>query len=98
MKQYIEIRCRYCGAGDLVKNGRSENGTQRYRRSECGRSFQNEYRYNSWKPGVKDQIETRTLNSSGIRDTGGNPGISKNTVISELKKNSGRSEPLLLFR
>ncbi|MCI5130852.1 MAG: IS1 family transposase [Candidatus Electrothrix sp. EH2] len=41
MKQYIEIRCRHCGADDLVKNGRSENGTQRYRCNECGKSFQN---------------------------------------------------------
>ncbi|MCI5219583.1 MAG: IS1 family transposase [Candidatus Electrothrix sp. LOE2] len=86
MKQYIEIRCRYCGADDLVRNGRSENGTQRYRCNECGKSFQNEYSYNAWKPGVKERIETRTLNSSGIGDIGRNLGISKNTVISELKK------------
>jgi transposase len=92
MKQYIEIRCRHCGADDLVKNGRSENGTQRYRCNECERSFQNEYSYNAWKPGVKDQIETQTVNSSGVRDIGRNLGISKNTVISELKKNSCRSE------
>ncbi|XOF34105.1 MAG: transposase [Candidatus Electrothrix sp. YB6] len=39
LKQYIEIRCRYCGADDFVKNGRSENGTQRYRCNECGKSF-----------------------------------------------------------
>ncbi|MCI5142394.1 MAG: hypothetical protein D3909_11900 [Candidatus Electrothrix sp. ATG1] len=36
MKQYIEIRCRYCETDELVKNGRSENGTQRYLCSECG--------------------------------------------------------------
>ena len=92
MKQHIEIRCRSCGAEDLVKNGRSENGTQRYRCNECGKSFQNEYSYNAWKPGVKSQIETQTINSSGVRDIGRNLGISKNTVISELKKNSSRSE------
>lgn len=98
MKQYIEIRCRYCGADDLVKNGRSENGTQRYRCCECGRSFQNEYSYNAWKPGVKERIETQTLNSGGIRDIGRNLNISKNTVISELKKNSRRSKSLLFIR
>ena len=98
MKQYIEIRCRRCGADDLVKNGRSENGTQRYRCNECGKSFQNKYSYNVWKPGVKDQIEIQTLNSGGIRDIGRNLGISKNTVISELKKNSCGSESLLFTR
>ena len=86
MKQYIEIRCRRCGADDSVKNGRSENGTRRYRCNECGGNFQNEYSYNAWKPGVKGRIETQTLNNSGVGDIGRNLGISKNTVISELKK------------
>ncbi len=98
MKQYIEITCRHCGGGDLVKNGRSENGTQRYRCNECGKSFQHQYTYNAWKPGVKDQIERQTLNSSGIRDISRNLAVSRNTVISELKKNSRRSEPLLSGR
>ncbi|MCI5133435.1 MAG: hypothetical protein D3904_18455 [Candidatus Electrothrix sp. EH2] len=35
---------------------------------------------------MKEQIETQTLNSTGVRDIGRNLGISKNTVISELKK------------
>ncbi len=30
MEQYIRITCRHRSAGDLVKNRRSENGTQRY--------------------------------------------------------------------
>jgi transposase-like protein len=92
MKQHIEIRCRYCGTDDLAKNGRSENGMQRYRCGGCGRSFQHEYKYNAWKPGVKEQIEKQTLNSSRIRDISGNLNISPNTVVSELKKNSGGSE------
>ena len=94
MKQYIEIGCRYCGADDLAKNGRSENGAQRYCCGGCGRSFQHEYTYNAWKPGVKERIEKRTLNSSGIGDIGRNLGISPNTVVSELKKNICRSEPV----
>ncbi|MGX9726563.1 MAG: transposase [Candidatus Electronema sp. VV] len=38
-EQYIEIKCRDCGAEDLVKNGLSENGNQRYRCSKCKKSF-----------------------------------------------------------
>ncbi|MGX9727338.1 MAG: transposase-like zinc-binding domain-containing protein [Candidatus Electronema sp. VV] len=86
MKQYIEIKCRYCGAEDLVKNGLSENGTQRYRCNKCKKSFQHDYTYNAWKPGVKEQIEMQTLNSGGVRDISRNLDISKNTVISELRK------------
>ena len=98
MKQYIEIRCRHCGADGLVKNGRSENGTQRYRCNECGRSFQNEYSYNAWKPGVKSQIEKQTINSSGVRDIGSNLGISKSTVIFELKKTPSEVNPYFSSR
>jgi transposase-like protein len=86
MKQYIEIKCRHCGAEDLVKNGLSENGTKRYRCNKCKKSFQHDYTYNAWKPGVKEQIEMQTLNSGGVRDISRTLDISKNTVISELRK------------
>ena len=86
MKQYVKIICRHCGSDDLVKNGHSENGTQRYRCNICKGSFQTEYTYNAWQPGIREQIEKQTLNSSGVRDISRNLEISKNTVISELKK------------
>lgn len=86
MKQYVKIECPHCDSDDLVKNGHSENGTQRYRCNACKRSFQWEYTYTAWMPGVKEQIEEQTLNSSGVRDISRNLGIAKNTVISALKK------------
>ena len=90
MKQYILINCRYCESDDLVKNGHSENGTQRYWCNSCKRSFQTQYSYNAWKPEVKEQIEQQTLNSSGVRDISRNLKISKSTVTSELKKSAIR--------
>ncbi|MCW5201298.1 IS1 family transposase, partial [Desulfobulbus sp. F4] len=45
----MEIKCRHCGAEDLVKNGLSGNGTQRYRCNKCVKSFQHDYTYNAWK-------------------------------------------------
>ena len=86
MKQFIQIACPCCQSDDLVKNGHSENGTQRYRCNACRKSFQWEYLYRAWLPEVKEQILEQTLNSSGIRDISRNLGISKNTVIAELKK------------
>ena len=70
----------------MVKNGRSENGTQRYRCNECRKSFQYDYAYNAWKPGVKEQIEMQTLNSGGVRDISRTLAVSRNTVVSELRK------------
>ena len=86
MKQLLHVTCRYCESEDLIKNGHSENGTQRYRCNACHKSFQLSYTYRAWEPGVKEQIVTQTLNSSGVRDIGRNLGISKDTVTAELKK------------
>jgi len=87
------ITCSHCDGSDLVKNGHSENGTQRWRCLQCNKSFQLTYRYNAHKPGIKEQITVLTLNSSGVRDISRSLKISKNTVIAELKKNFKR-EPL----
>lgn len=88
MNQYIQIECPHCDSKDLVKNGHSENDTQRYRCNACRRSFQWEYTYRAWLPDVKQQIESQTLNGSGVRDIGRNLGISKDTVVAALKKKS----------
>ena len=86
MKQYIHIACPYCQRENLVKNGHSENGTQRYRCNSCKRSFQWEYTYQAWQPGTKEQIEAQTLIGSGVRDISRTLGIAKNTVSAALKK------------
>jgi len=86
MKHYQVITCSLCGCDDLVKNGHSENGTQRWFCKGCKKSFQMKYTYNARKPGVKEQILELTLNSSGVRDISRTLHINKNTVISELKK------------
>lgn len=88
MQHYHVITCTFCGSDDLVKNGHSENTTQRRLCNKCKKSFQLEYSYNAWKPGVKNQIKELTLNSSGVRDISRTLHINKNTVISELKKNA----------
>ncbi len=93
MKRYQVIICPFCGCDDLVKNGHSENGTQRWFCNGCKKSFQIEYTYNARKPGVKEQILELTLNSSGVRDVSRTLHINKNTVISELKKN-GSCQPI----
>ena len=80
------IRCRYCQSENLSKNGHRKNGAQRWRCNQCGKTFQLDYAYNAYAPGVKDKIVELTLNSSGVRDISRNLKIAKGTVISELKK------------
>ena len=91
MKQYKKVVCRHCQCEDLVKNGLSKNGSQRYRCNSCKKCFQIDYRYNACMPGVREQIEILTLNSSGVRDIGRILKISKDTVVAVLKKNTVRN-------
>ena len=83
-----DLCCPFCKVNDIVKNGKSPNGTQRWRCNKCKKSFQLFYRYNAHKQGVKEKIIEMTLNSSGVRDIGRVLKISKDTVCSVLKKNS----------
>ena len=93
MEHSITVTCPNCGSSDLQKNGHSENGTQRWRCKGCLKSFQLSYSYKAREPGIKEQIDTLVLNSSGVRDTARILGINKNTVVAHLKKNASR-EPL----
>jgi transposase len=90
MKQFIQIKCPRCGKSDLVKNGHSESGAQRYLCNSCKKSFQTNYAYNACRPGVKEQIVEQTLNGGGVRDTARNLGISRTAVLADLKKKSRR--------
>ena len=97
MVHYQEIKCPECDGTHICKNGQSENGTQRWLclDKDCSRrSFQLTYKYNAHKPGVKDQIDSQTLNSSGVRDIARNLSINKNTVCNHLKKRSAESKSI----
>ena len=94
MKHSKQIFCPHCQCGDLVKNGHSPNGTQRFRCKGCKKCFQTEYSYTAREPGIKEKIDDQTLNSSGVRDIARNLGINKNTVIAHLKKRAKTSKSL----
>jgi len=97
MKHYHIVTCPFCNCDDLVKNGHSENKTQRWLCNGCKKSFQLEYTYNAYNPGVKEKIVELTLNSSGVRDISRTLKINKNTVMSEFKKKEpAKVNPYLL--
>lgn len=86
---YIKLLCPHCGSEYVVLYGSNPNGNQRFlcKNAECShKTFQLEYTYNAYKPGVKQQIVDIALNGSGTRDTGRVLGISKDTVTHVLKK------------
>ena len=89
MTCYQEILCPCCGSNQIMKAGKNAKGTPRYRcgNAECHtKTFMLNYRYKACEPGAKEQIIDMAINGSGIRDTARVLKISKNTVISTLKK------------
>lgn len=83
------LHCPYCQGIDLVKNGKTPQGQQRYqcREKPCdSRTFILYYADPGQSKKVKEQIVEMALNGSGIRDTARVLRVSTSTVIKELKK------------
>lgn len=90
----LPVRCPQCENDQIVKRGKTSNEKQRYlcQNEACPRqTFVLEYRHRGQLPQVKRQIIDMALNGSGIRDTARVLGISKDTVLSELKKRKALS-------
>ena len=83
------VLCPYCGTDNVHKNGRSENGKQRFlcNNREClRRTFILEFTYNAYNPKVRESVYEHIVNGNGTRATARLLGISKNTVTDLLKK------------
>jgi transposase-like protein len=91
MTVWIAVTCPSCNSTDVIKNGKSRQGKQRYlcRNQACLRkTFIQDYTHNGYKPLVKQKISEMAVNGSGIRDTARVLAISTSTVMKELKKKS----------
>ena len=65
MVVYIQVLCPYCGSEDIGLHGKNTNGKQRLicKNKECSKkTFQLDYTYNAYKPGVKQQIADMAMN------------------------------------
>jgi len=82
------LECPHCHSHDLVKNGKSSNGTQKWQCNSCKKHFRLFYRYKACQSGTKEKIIEMTLNNSCVRDIGRVLQISKDTVCAVLKKNA----------
>ena len=91
----IKIKCIHCEIEEVVKIGYQKNGTPRCRCKDCGKTFQTKYINNGAKPETKRMIVKMSINGSGIRDTARVLGISKDTVMSVLKKLKNFSQTLI---
>lgn len=91
---YVEVLCPYCQSADVVKNGKTVDGRQRFvcRNESCeATAFLLKYHNQGWRPDIKQAIVDMALNGSGIRDTARVLKVSANTVLEELKKKNPSS-------
>ena len=91
----VKIKCIHCESEEVIKMGYQKNGTPRCRCKDCGKTFQTKYVNNGAKPETKRMIIKMSVNGSGIRDTARVLGISKDTVMSVLKKLKNCSQMLI---
>ena len=85
------VCCPACQSSNVIKNGKSKEGKQRYRcrNQNCSRtSFILDYSYRGYLSEVKAQISDMAMNGSGIRDTARVLRISPTTVMETLKKSA----------
>ncbi|MBC8949975.1 IS1-like element transposase [Xenorhabdus sp. TS4] len=85
----VEVKCRFCQQTEFVKKqGKGNSGHQRYRCLSCKRTFQLEYAYRAYQPGIKEQVFDLAMNSPGIHDTAHALHISINVVVRVLKNSN----------
>ncbi len=68
----VKVRYPKCGGEQVSKYGTTNNGKQRYLciNARCeNKIFLLDYRYNAYKPGIKEQVISMATNASGISDT-----------------------------
>src|SRR5262245_45846244 len=85
----ISVCCPYCQSEQVIKGGKTDTGKQRYRchNPACAhQSFLLDSAYKGRSPEIKQRVIDMSLNGSGVRDTAPVLGISRTTVIHELKK------------
>src|SRR5919201_6006754 len=88
---FMPVPCPYCQSDQIAKRGKTDTGKQRYRcqNPHCPhQSFLLNPAYKGRLPEIKAHIIDMALNGSGIRDTARVLGISTDTVLNELKKES----------
>ena len=77
-----------------VKDGRQNNGRQRYKCKSCHRKQQALYSYNAYQKGINDEIVALTKEGVGIRSTARILNISPTTLLSRIVQ-IARRFPLL---
>ena len=77
-------KCKGCNSNNIVKNGKTRNGKQRFLCKDCSTSFILDYSYNACNKHVNEQIILFTKEGLGIRSTARVLRISVTTLLKRI--------------
>ena len=83
----ITLACYHCGSEQLIHNGNTRNGKQRYRCKKCGRSSRDNPQPSGYTPPERETILRSYHERSSLRGLQRTFGVARNTVSTWLKKN-----------
>jgi transposase-like protein len=82
----VKLKCYHCGSDQLVRNGLTLTGKQRYLCSECGRTSRDDPQPNGYTEEERERILRAYHERSSLRGLSRTFGVSRNTVTGWLKK------------
>ena len=86
VEQIIAVACRHCGSENVVRNGTTRNGKQRYLCHGCGRTSRDSPQAPGYSEEHKETILRAYQERSSLRGLERTFGVSRNTVSAWLKK------------
>jgi transposase-like protein len=89
----VTVKCRHCGSDNLLRNGLTRNGKQRYHCKDCNRSSRDNPQPIGYSEAERLEILRAYEERSSLRGLTRTFGVARNTVSSWLKKKPTRSRP-----
>jgi transposase-like protein len=89
----VTVKCRHCGSENLLRNGLTRNGKQRYHCKDCLRSSRDNPQTIGYSDAERQKILRAYEERSSLRGLTRTFGVARNTVSSWLKKKPTHSRP-----
>src|ERR1700760_1074748 len=80
------LRCHHCQSEDLVRNGHTSKGKQKYLCRSCGRQSRDDPQSNAYSAKRRQEILSSYQEGSSLRSISRIFGVSRNTITAWLKE------------
>jgi len=82
----IKLRCSHCQSENVVRNGKTAKGKQKYLCRNCGRQSRDNPKSSAYSEVRREEILRAYREKSSIRGVSRIFGVSRNTISSWLKR------------